>query len=124
MAELLVSSPIWRPHRGADRAVYDAIADSLALARLVVDRRPRSRRSRRAIRTPRSATSGATRSRARLPYTLSFDLAVARTQRPTTLAGSATGELEGTGVWTPDRGGGGVDGRPLRLEHPRRPAGG
>jgi Polyketide cyclase / dehydrase and lipid transport len=35
-----------------------------------------------------------------LPYTLSFDLTVTGTERPTTLAGSATGELEGTGVWT------------------------
>lgn len=35
-----------------------------------------------------------------LPYSLAFDLAVTGTERPRTLAGRATGELEGTGVWT------------------------
>ena len=35
-----------------------------------------------------------------LPYTLSFDLRVERIEPPRTLAGRATGELEGTGVWT------------------------
>jgi uncharacterized protein YndB with AHSA1/START domain len=35
-----------------------------------------------------------------LPYTLSFDLEVERLDPPRTLAGRASGELEGTGVWT------------------------
>ena len=35
-----------------------------------------------------------------LPYTLAFDLEVERLEPPRVLAGRATGELEGTGVWT------------------------
>jgi uncharacterized protein YndB with AHSA1/START domain len=36
----------------------------------------------------------------KLPYSLAFDLEVDRVERPTTLAGVASGELAGTGVWT------------------------
>jgi polyketide cyclase/dehydrase/lipid transport protein len=43
-----------------------------------------------------------------LPYTLSFDLEVERLERPTSLAGRARGELEGTGVWTLSEEPGGV----------------
>jgi uncharacterized protein YndB with AHSA1/START domain len=35
-----------------------------------------------------------------LPYQLAFDLRVERVEEPRVLAGRATGELEGTGVWT------------------------
>jgi uncharacterized protein YndB with AHSA1/START domain len=35
-----------------------------------------------------------------LPYSLSFDLRVTRVERPFTIEGQATGELEGTGIWT------------------------
>jgi uncharacterized protein YndB with AHSA1/START domain len=35
-----------------------------------------------------------------LPYSLSFDLRVTRVERPFTIEGEATGELEGTGLWT------------------------
>jgi uncharacterized protein YndB with AHSA1/START domain len=38
--------------------------------------------------------------RGRLPYALAFDTRVTRLEAPTTLAGTATGELEGIGVWT------------------------
>ncbi|MBV8995391.1 MAG: SRPBCC family protein [Pseudonocardiales bacterium] len=34
-----------------------------------------------------------------LPYSLGFDLRVTRVQRPHLIAGRATGELEGVGVW-------------------------
>ena len=40
--------------------------------------------------------------RGALPYSLSFDLEVTRVERPNLLAGEASGELEGTGVWTLD----------------------
>jgi hypothetical protein len=36
----------------------------------------------------------------KLPYTLTFDMTGEADARPTVLAGRATGELEGTGVWT------------------------
>jgi len=36
----------------------------------------------------------------KLPYTLTFDMIVERAERPTALAGRASGELDGTGVWT------------------------
>ena len=36
----------------------------------------------------------------KLPYTLGFDMRVDEIDSPTRLAGTATGELEGTGVWT------------------------
>jgi uncharacterized protein YndB with AHSA1/START domain len=35
-----------------------------------------------------------------LPYSLAFDLRVEEVEPPRRLAGRATGELEGTGVWT------------------------
>lgn len=35
-----------------------------------------------------------------LPYSLSFDLRVTHVERPYLIAGQATGELAGTGVWT------------------------
>ena len=35
-----------------------------------------------------------------LPYSLVFDVRATRIKRPTALEGAATGELEGTGVWT------------------------
>jgi uncharacterized protein YndB with AHSA1/START domain len=35
-----------------------------------------------------------------LPYSLSFDLRVTRVERPFTIEGQASGELEGTGIWT------------------------
>jgi uncharacterized protein YndB with AHSA1/START domain len=44
-----------------------------------------------------------------LPYSLSFDLSVTRVARPFVIEGQATGELEGTGIWTlstADHGGG------------------
>jgi hypothetical protein len=34
-----------------------------------------------------------------LPYELSFDSRVTRVERPHLIEGTATGELEGTGVW-------------------------
>jgi hypothetical protein len=37
--------------------------------------------------------------RTRLPYSLSFDIVNVRFERPTTMEGRATGELEGTGIW-------------------------
>jgi uncharacterized protein YndB with AHSA1/START domain len=36
----------------------------------------------------------------RLPYRLAFDMRVTRREPPTSLVGSATGELEGVGDWT------------------------
>src|SRR3982751_5008955 len=36
----------------------------------------------------------------KLPYRLAFDMEVTRYERPTDLAGHATGELEGVGEWT------------------------
>jgi uncharacterized protein YndB with AHSA1/START domain len=38
--------------------------------------------------------------RGRLPYLLRFDMVMTRDDAPTALAGSATGELEGTGEWS------------------------
>jgi uncharacterized protein YndB with AHSA1/START domain len=37
--------------------------------------------------------------RSRLPYTLEFDMRVTRVERPHLLAGQASGELEGEGIW-------------------------
>jgi hypothetical protein len=37
--------------------------------------------------------------RSRIPYELEFDFTVARVDPPCCMAGTATGELEGTGVW-------------------------
>ncbi len=89
---------IWR-HRAPIEAVYDAISDSLhwpewwptvtAVEEVVAG-------------DPDSGVGNIRRYtfKGSLPYTLSFDLAVTGTRRPSMLAGSATGELEGTGVWT------------------------
>ena len=38
--------------------------------------------------------------RGRLPYSLTFDMRVARSEPPVLLEGRASGELEGTGTWT------------------------
>jgi uncharacterized protein YndB with AHSA1/START domain len=89
---------VWR-HRAPIEAVYDAIADSLhwpewwsTVAKV------------EEIATGDATTGiGSVRRytfKGSLPYTLSFDLAVTNTKRPRTLAGQASGELEGTGVWT------------------------
>jgi hypothetical protein len=45
-------------------------------------------------------TSFRTTFQGRLPYQLRFDLRTTRRDPPTSLAGDATGELEGTGEWT------------------------
>ncbi len=37
--------------------------------------------------------------RSKLPYNLAFDMRLTRSEPPRRLEGSATGELEGTGVW-------------------------
>jgi hypothetical protein len=89
---------IWR-HRAPIEDVYDAISDSLhwpdwwstVTAVEEVDRGD-----------PETGVGNVRRYtfKGSLPYTLSFDLAVTGTRRPSMLAGSATGELEGTGVWT------------------------
>jgi uncharacterized protein YndB with AHSA1/START domain len=38
--------------------------------------------------------------RGRLPYSLTFDMRVTRSEPPSLLEGRASGELEGTGTWT------------------------
>jgi hypothetical protein len=89
---------IWRHQAPIDR-VYDAIADSLhwpewwSTVTKVEDVAPGD---------PDSGIGGVRRYtfKGSLPYTLAFDLAVTRMERPQTLAGNASGELEGTGVWT------------------------
>ena len=88
----------WRLAAPIDR-VYGAIHDSLSWpdwwsAVKAVDeiRPPRERGGIGSVR--RYTFKGS------LPYTLTFDLTVERIERPTILAGRATGELEGTGVWT------------------------
>jgi uncharacterized protein YndB with AHSA1/START domain len=79
--------------------VYEAIHDSLAwpdwwsAVKAVEEIRPAKERN--GIGNVRRYTF-----KGSLPYTLSFDLEVERVERPTSLAGRATGELEGTGVWT------------------------
>ena len=88
---------IWRLEAPIDR-VYDAIRDSLAWPRwwsgvLAVDE----------LRQGDEDGVGAVRRytfKGKLPYTLSFDLAVTRVEPPHALGGRATGELEGTGLWT------------------------
>jgi uncharacterized protein YndB with AHSA1/START domain len=88
----------WRLRAPIDR-VYDAIHDSLAW--------PEWWPAVRAVEEVRPATGregvGAVRRytfKGSLPYTLSFDLVVERLERPNLLAGRASGELEGTGVWS------------------------
>jgi hypothetical protein len=97
---------IWR-HRAPIGDVYDAIADSLAwpdwwrAVRKVEDVIPGDPVSHLG-NVRRYTFKGA------LPYTLSFDMRVTTTERPRTLAGHATGELEGDGVWTLSEEPGGV----------------
>jgi uncharacterized protein YndB with AHSA1/START domain len=89
---------VWR-HRAPIEQVYDAIADSLrwpewwSTVTRVEEIRPGDPDT--AIGNVRRYTF-----KGSLPYTLAFDLAVTAMERPRTLAGAATGELEGTGVWT------------------------
>jgi hypothetical protein len=89
---------IWRHHAPID-AVYDAIADSLRwpewwpavlAVKELVPGDPIT-----LVGTVRRCTF-----KGSLPYTLTFDATVTNTVRPHTLAGTAAGELEGTGVWT------------------------
>ena len=88
----------WRLDAPIDR-VYEAIHDSLAwpswwsAVKAVEEIRPAAERN--GVGTVRRYTF-----KGSLPYTLSFDLAVDRVEPPTTLGGRATGELEGSGVWT------------------------
>ena len=89
---------VWRHHAPIE-AVYDAIADSLAW--------PEWWSTVTAVEQVAAGDPDTGQGDVRrytfkgsLPYTLSFDLAVTNMVRPRTLAGSATGELEGTGVWT------------------------
>jgi len=89
---------IWR-HRAPIEAVYDAIADSLRWPEWW----PTVRRVEELATGDPSTGDGSVRRytfKGSLPYTLSFDMAVTRLERPRVLAGEATGELEGTGVWT------------------------
>jgi hypothetical protein len=89
---------IWR-HRAPIDAVYDAITDSLAwpdwwpAVTKVESLDPGD---------PMTGMGGVRRYtfKGALPYTLSFDMTLTRAERPTGLAGHATGELEGDGVWT------------------------
>lgn len=46
-----------------------------------------------------------------LPYDLSFDMTVAAMEPMRRIAGRATGELEGTGIWTLGHSNGGAEGR-------------
>jgi hypothetical protein len=88
----------WRLDAPVDR-VYELIHDTLAwpgwwpAVKSVDEIRPARERS--GIGSVRRYTF-----KGRLPYTLTFDLEVDRIERPTTLGGRASGELDGTGVWT------------------------
>jgi|tagenome__1003787_1003787.scaffolds.fasta_scaffold20258465_2 hypothetical protein len=88
---------IWRVDAPIER-VYDAIYDSLAWPRWwdavlkVEDVAPGDAEGIGAVR--------AYVFKGRLPYTLGFETRLDRAERPTVLAGTATGELAGTGVWT------------------------
>jgi len=88
---------IWRVAAPIER-VYGAIRDSHAwpswwpTVLAVEDVAPGDERGIGAVR--RYTFKG------RLPYTLTYDLRVARVEEPTSLGGVASGELEGTGVWT------------------------
>jgi hypothetical protein len=60
-----------------------------------------------AVEQMRPATGGATVGsvlrytfKGKLPYTLTFDMLVDRDEPPTSIGGRASGELEGTGLWT------------------------
>jgi hypothetical protein len=88
---------IWRVEAPIDQ-IYDALRESMAWptwwhAVTAVEQ----------IRAGDAAGIGDIRRytfKGKLPYTLSFDLEVDRIEAPTTLAGVASGELAGTGVWT------------------------
>lgn len=89
---------IWR-HRAPIEAVYDAIAESLAWPAWW----PAVRKVEDLTQGDPVTWLGNVRRytfKGALPYTLSFDIEVTRTERPHVLAGHATGELEGDGVWT------------------------
>ena len=87
----------WRLDAPIER-VYDALHDSLAwpnwwpAVKAVEEIRPATDRG--GIGSVRRYTF-----KGSLPYSLSFDMTVERLDPPTTLAGRASGELEGTGVW-------------------------
>jgi hypothetical protein len=89
---------VWRLEAPIDR-VYDAIADSLRWPEWwsTVTAVEQVRRG-----DPATGVGDVRRYtfKGSLPYTLSFDLEVERLERPVTLGGRASGELEGTGVWT------------------------
>jgi hypothetical protein len=89
---------IWR-HQAPIERVYDAIADSLRWpewwSTVTRVEEVAASDSDTGIGNVRRYTF-----KGSLPYTLAFDLAVTGMERPRTLAGHATGELEGTGVWT------------------------
>ena len=89
---------IWRHHAPID-AVYDAIADSLSWPAWWSTV---TKVEELAAGDPETGIGNIRRYtfKGSLPYRLAFDLAVTRTERPRSLAGRATGELEGTGVWT------------------------
>jgi uncharacterized protein YndB with AHSA1/START domain len=89
---------VWR-HRAPIGAVYDAISDSLAWPEWWSTV---TRVEEVATGDPDTGIGNVRRYtfKGSLPYTLAFDLAVTNTERPRTLAGQASGELEGTGVWT------------------------
>jgi hypothetical protein len=89
---------IWR-HRAPIEAVYDAIADAGSWP----DWWPAVKRVETISDGDPANVVGSVRRftfKGSLPYTLSFDMVVTAMERPRTLAGHATGELEGDGVWT------------------------
>jgi hypothetical protein len=97
---------IWRLEAPIDR-VHDAIADSL--------RWPEWWTTVKAVEeiAPGDPATGIGNIRrytfkGSLPYSLVFDLEVTKVERPGTLAGRASGELAGTGVWTLTEDPGGV----------------
>ena len=97
---------VWR-HQAPIEAVYDAIADSLRWPEWWST----VKRVDELVAGDPATGDGSIRRytfKGSLPYTLSFDMAVSRMERPQALAGSATGELEGTGVWTLTEEAGGV----------------
>jgi hypothetical protein len=97
---------IWR-HRAPLDAVYDAIAD----ARSWPEWWPAVKRVEPVTPGDPASGIGAIQRftfKGSLPYTLSFDMTVTRAEKPRTLAGHATGELEGDGVWTLSEEAGGV----------------
>jgi len=87
----------WRLEAPIER-VFEAIRDSLAW--------PRWWSSVTAVTELRAGEPDGTGTlrrytmKGRLPYLLTFDTRVTRFEPPVTLAGTATGELEGLGTWT------------------------